>query len=260
MYISGGNDRLSCKLLPGTLRGVAMQWMATLPPRSIQTFKDLAGSFVSQFVANKVKKLEVANLFDIKQTEGESLKSYLVRFNNATVRVDDPDQKFFVKAFQKGLREGPFSDALALKKPVNMEEIHARAEKHVEMEEDQCERRKLERRSDWKDGKVMRKDKDSWCGFHRAFGHVTEDCWALRTQIEKLVQTGHLNRYIRQTSPSECDAPRKKRAHTHHLIRRPRYETQGIGQDESMVISVVAAEYKIERVLIDQGSSANILY
>ncbi|RDX92902.1 hypothetical protein CR513_24907, partial [Mucuna pruriens] len=32
------------------------------------------------------------------------------------------------------------------------------------------------------------------------------------------------------------------------------------GQDEPMVISVVAAEYKVERVLIDQGSSANILY
>ncbi|RDX91641.1 hypothetical protein CR513_26349, partial [Mucuna pruriens] len=31
-------------------------------------------------------------------------------------------------------------------------------------------------------------------------------------------------------------------------------------QDEPMVISVVAVEYKIEHVLIDQGSSANILY
>ncbi|RDX88588.1 hypothetical protein CR513_29803, partial [Mucuna pruriens] len=145
MYISGGNDRLS------TLRGVAMQWMVTLPPRSIQTFKDLADSFVSQFAANKVKKLEVADLFDIKQVEGESLKSYLARFNNATVRVDDPDQKFFVKAFQKGLRAGPFSDALALRKPASMEEIHARAEKHVEVEEDQLEWRKSERGPDRKD-------------------------------------------------------------------------------------------------------------
>ncbi|RDX88249.1 hypothetical protein CR513_30187, partial [Mucuna pruriens] len=99
MYISGGNDRLSCKLFPGTLRGVAMQWMATLPPKSIQTFKDLASSFLSQFAGNKVKRLEVADLFDIRQAEGESLKNYLARFNNATVRVDDPDQKFFVKAF-----------------------------------------------------------------------------------------------------------------------------------------------------------------
>ncbi|RDX65361.1 hypothetical protein CR513_55987, partial [Mucuna pruriens] len=30
--------------------------------------------------------------------------------------------------------------------------------------------------------------------------------------------------------------------------------------DEPMVISVVVAEYKIELVLVDQGSSANILY
>ncbi|RDX97000.1 hypothetical protein CR513_20277, partial [Mucuna pruriens] len=160
MYISGGNDRLSCKLFPGTLRGVAMQWMATLPPRSIQTFKDLAGSFVSQFAANKVKKLEVANLFDIKQTEGESLKNYLARFNNATVRVDDPDQKFFVKAFQKGLRAGPFSDALALRKPVNMEEIRARAEKHVEMEEDQYERRRSEQRAERKEVRQTGKTKE----------------------------------------------------------------------------------------------------
>ncbi|RDX96125.1 hypothetical protein CR513_21255, partial [Mucuna pruriens] len=33
-----------------------------------------------------------------------------------------------------------------------------------------------------------------------------------------------------------------------------------MGCDEPMVISVVARQYKIERVLIDQGSSANILY
>ncbi|RDX97096.1 hypothetical protein CR513_20171, partial [Mucuna pruriens] len=105
MYISGGDDKLSCKLFPGMLRGVAL---------SIQTFNELAGLFLSQFVANKTKRLEVADLFDIRQTKGESLKSYLVRFNNATIRVDDPDQKFFVKAFQKALRAGPFNDTLAL--------------------------------------------------------------------------------------------------------------------------------------------------
>ncbi|RDX82661.1 hypothetical protein CR513_36527, partial [Mucuna pruriens] len=31
-------------------------------------------------------------------------------------------------------------------------------------------------------------------------------------------------------------------------------------QDEPMVISVITAKYKVERVLIDQRSSANILY
>ncbi|RDX73432.1 hypothetical protein CR513_46964, partial [Mucuna pruriens] len=94
---SGGDNRLSCKLFPGTLRGVVMQWLATLPPRSIKTFGDLVTSFTSQFAANKTKRLEVVDLFDIKQNKGEALKSYLARFNNATVRVNDPDQTFFVK-------------------------------------------------------------------------------------------------------------------------------------------------------------------
>ncbi|RDX93048.1 hypothetical protein CR513_24750, partial [Mucuna pruriens] len=137
-----------------------MQWMATLPLRSIQTFKDLASSFLSQFAANKVKRLEVVDLFDIKQGKGESLKKYLARFNNAIIRVDDPDQKFFVKAFQKGLRAGPFSDALALRKPTNMEEIRARAEKHVEMEEDQYERRRSERKAEQKATKMSSKVKE----------------------------------------------------------------------------------------------------
>ncbi|RDX70497.1 hypothetical protein CR513_50248, partial [Mucuna pruriens] len=139
MYTSGGNNRLSCKLFPGTLRGVAMKWMTTLPARSVQTFSDLASSFVSQFAGNKVKKLEVVDLFDIKQARGKSLKSYLAHFNNATVWVDDQDQKFF------GLRAGSFSDAMALRRPSSMEKIRARAEKHIKVEEDQTEQLEAER-------------------------------------------------------------------------------------------------------------------
>ncbi|RDX93068.1 hypothetical protein CR513_24711, partial [Mucuna pruriens] len=85
--------------------------------------------------------LEVGDLFDIRKAKDETLKSYLARFNNATVRVNDPDQKFFMKAFQKGLRVGQFSDSLALRRPLSTEEIRTRVEKHIEVEEDQAERR-----------------------------------------------------------------------------------------------------------------------
>ncbi|RDX70757.1 hypothetical protein CR513_49966, partial [Mucuna pruriens] len=144
MYISGGDDKLSCKLFPGTLRGEALQWMMNLPPRSIRVFNDLVGLFLSQFATNKSKRLEVADLFDTRQTGGESLKSYMARLNDATVRVNDYDQKFFVKAFKKGLRIWPFSDALALQKPMSMEEIRVRSEKHIEMEESRFDKRESE--------------------------------------------------------------------------------------------------------------------
>ncbi|RDX88962.1 hypothetical protein CR513_29373, partial [Mucuna pruriens] len=79
---------------------------------------------------NKSKRLEVADLFDIRQASGESLKSYMARFNDATV--------------WKELKVGPFSDALALQKPMSMEEIRVRAEKHVEMEESRFDKREAE--------------------------------------------------------------------------------------------------------------------
>ncbi|RDX60993.1 hypothetical protein CR513_60816, partial [Mucuna pruriens] len=109
--------------------------MATLPTRSICSFSDLADSFVSQFATNKVKRLEMANLFDIKQAKRESLKSYLARFNNTTMQVDDPDQKFFCESLLEGTARWPSS---------TMEEIRAQAEKHVEVEEDQAERLEAE--------------------------------------------------------------------------------------------------------------------
>ncbi|RDX94659.1 hypothetical protein CR513_22929, partial [Mucuna pruriens] len=92
-----------------------MHWLATLLSRSIKSFNDLVASFIS------IKRLEVVDLFDIKKEKGESLKSYLARFDNATVRVNDPDKKFFIKAFQKGLKVGQFSDSLALIWPVRAE-------------------------------------------------------------------------------------------------------------------------------------------
>ncbi|RDX68253.1 hypothetical protein CR513_52775, partial [Mucuna pruriens] len=131
MYISRGSDSLSDKLFPGTLRGVAMHWLATLLARTICSFNDLAILFVSRFATNKIKQLEVADLFDIRQTKGESLKSYLARFNNTIIR--------------KGLRVGQFSDALALRLPTSMGEIRARAEKHIEVEEDLANRLEAER-------------------------------------------------------------------------------------------------------------------
>src|ERR1043165_9865867 len=43
-----------------------------------------------------------------------------------------------------------------------------------------------------KDGKSGWKDKSKWCAFHEYFGHITEDCIALRKEIAYLLSKGHL--------------------------------------------------------------------
>ncbi|RDY10678.1 hypothetical protein CR513_04770, partial [Mucuna pruriens] len=116
-------------LVANTLRSVAMQWLLGLPTWTIWTFGNLAILFISQFAENKAKRLEVADLFDIKQAKGENLKEYLTRFNNAMIR---------------GLRAGQFSDTLTLRRLSNMEKIRARAEKHTEAEEDLADQLEVE--------------------------------------------------------------------------------------------------------------------
>jgi hypothetical protein len=135
MFISGADDALSCKIFAGTLKGVAYMWIAGLPTRSVTSFDELATRFVAQFAANSEKSFLLADLFDVQQRPAESLKSYLARFNSATLKVTEPNEDIFVMAFEKGLSSGTFSEALTLRKANSMNEIRMRAEKHIEAEE-----------------------------------------------------------------------------------------------------------------------------
>lgn len=43
-------------------------------------------------------------------------------------------------------------------------------------------------------------DKDQWCHYHRTYGHETENCRILIREIERLVQDGHLGRYVKKAT------------------------------------------------------------
>jgi hypothetical protein len=103
--------------------------------RSVTIFEDLATRFMAQFAANTEKPFLLADLFDIRQRSTESLKSYLTRFNSATLMVTKPNVYKFVMAFEKGLNSGTFSEALNLRSSISMSEIWLREEKHIEAEE-----------------------------------------------------------------------------------------------------------------------------
>ncbi|RDX95223.1 hypothetical protein CR513_22289, partial [Mucuna pruriens] len=124
------------------------------------------------------------------------------------------------------------------------------------------------------------------------------------SRIEKLIQEGHLGRYVRRHTEERREAQQvdkgdqKRQRNVGRTTSRPvegggttpplegegrreAHEVQAIltrrsslvitfddrdvkhgmpNYDEPMVISVVVAEYRVERVLIDQGSLANIMY
>nr|KYP34166.1 hypothetical protein KK1_044912 [Cajanus cajan] len=140
-----------------------------------------------------------------------------------------------------------------------------------------------------------RADKTKACQFHRNRGHTTEECSAFRDRIEDLVKAGHLQNFIRTTDNRRNDylpgrgeyrrdnrdrAPLRNRSRERNRaiksvnaigraspIRIPPItftdqDFQGIDpvQDDPMVISVEINNCIVKKTLVDQGSSADILY
>ncbi|RDX96594.1 hypothetical protein CR513_20733, partial [Mucuna pruriens] len=223
MYISGGNDRLSCKLFPRTLRG---------------------------FAANKVKKLEVADLFDIKQGEGESLKKYLARFNNATVRVDDPDQNHTTK------------DCWGLKTQIEGLVQSGHLDHYIQRSASRQTQRQG-RNSPHSTGTSQRERSRSHQATPVHRGTISTissgrtNYGGGLTQAPADMTDGQV-----QTILTGANAiPFGKRVMTPAITFDDRdMRGRATCQDEPMVISMGVTGYKVERVLIDQGSSANILY
>lgn len=144
MMISGGNDAVKCKMLAGTLKDTALEWFTNLPFQSVRNFDDFSVKLATQFSANKKKRVEMGDLFDIKQKPRETLKEYLSRFTTAMVQVEHPEQYLLCQVFEKGLRAGHLKETLLQRKALNMDEVRARAECHIEADEVMTQKRQEE--------------------------------------------------------------------------------------------------------------------
>jgi len=98
MDLQGTPQELSCRALPLTLSGFARDWFRKLPPYSITSFEDLGWKFVTQFLVGCKRKKPSGQLMAMRQKEDESLKDYVVRFNQAKLTVDNPTEEMVYAA------------------------------------------------------------------------------------------------------------------------------------------------------------------
>ena len=97
-----------CAEPSSTLKGSARIWFSRLTPNSIGTFKELSAQFASHFIKGHKYKKFTACLMNIKHREDEMLRSYITRFNEEALSIDEADDKILVAAFTNGLRKGKF--------------------------------------------------------------------------------------------------------------------------------------------------------
>ncbi|XP_075473369.1 uncharacterized protein LOC142504378 [Primulina tabacum] len=134
-------DRIKCKVFLTTLVDSAQRWFEGLAPQSISYFKDFQKLFSHHFSSSKKYKKTAFSFFEVKQSPEKSLRAYIRRFNRVALDVPTCATETKTTAFTQGLREGEFFKSLTKKVPGNFEDLLSRAEKYINMEEAQKQKR-----------------------------------------------------------------------------------------------------------------------
>ncbi|XP_022855742.1 uncharacterized protein LOC111376963 [Olea europaea var. sylvestris] len=113
------------------------------------------------------------------------------------------------------------------------------------------------------------RDKSKYCDFHRDHGHTTEDCFALKREIEALIKGRFLGFYI---SNDKCPMNNQNRDKGLEGLGNKQQTTEDItfgtgdlegiafSQDDALVISAIITNFEFKRILADNGNVANVLF
>ncbi|GAV56719.1 LOW QUALITY PROTEIN: hypothetical protein CFOL_v3_00261, partial [Cephalotus follicularis] len=118
---------------------------------------------------------------------------------------------------------------------------------------------------------------EKYCRYHRDHGHNIEECRQLKNQIEDLIRKGHLRKYVDSDAPQgrreqrREEAPWQQEEQQHKRLRigeddevvtfsEVDYEGVRLPHDDSVVVTLLVELFTMKRILIDSGSSADILY
>ncbi|KAL2524641.1 Retrotrans gag domain-containing protein [Abeliophyllum distichum] len=158
MELQGASDAIMWRAFPLTFENRAMRWFKKLPHRSIRSWNDLSGQFVSTFMGARTRSTPKERLISIKQGRTETLRSYMDRFSKRIVEVDKISDDAALMAVLSRLRTRTrFWWSVHEDGPATYQEFLARAEKHIGAEEATSDQEND--RPDRKDG-MKSKEKD----------------------------------------------------------------------------------------------------
>ncbi|XP_030970585.1 uncharacterized protein LOC115990960 [Quercus lobata] len=124
-------DEILCRSFPTTLKGAAREWFTKLPTSSVDNFEQLSNAFLCHFIGGYRPKRPVDHLLTIRQGEKETLRSYVKRFTQETLEVDEANDKVQLTTFKARLRSRDLVASLTKNPPKAMAEMLLKAQKYM---------------------------------------------------------------------------------------------------------------------------------
>ena len=128
-------DEILCRFFPTTLKGAAREWFTKLLTSSVDSFEQLSNAFLRHFIGGQRPKRPADHLLTIRQGEKETLRSYVKRFTQETLEVDEADDKVQLTTFKAGLRSRDLVASLTKNPPKTMAEMLLKAQKYMNAED-----------------------------------------------------------------------------------------------------------------------------
>ncbi|XP_019163610.1 PREDICTED: uncharacterized protein LOC109159953 [Ipomoea nil] len=144
MQVLGVRDPVMCRAFLPTLKGSAQRWLVAQPPGSIHSFEELADRFMSHYAANIKPQKDLTHLGDIHQDEGESLKTYLARWQKEIQSIEEVEDQTALTFFIESLRSGQLYRDLRDNRPTIYAEAIQMANKRANTEQAMKHKRQRE--------------------------------------------------------------------------------------------------------------------
>ncbi|KAL0446449.1 UNVERIFIED_CONTAM: hypothetical protein Slati_1772800 [Sesamum latifolium] len=113
----------------------AQEWFTSIPNGTIESYNQLIQKFTFRFASKRKTKKSTTCLFTIRQKEDEFLKSFIGRFNNETLEVQNSRIDMILSVLIHGLKNGSFALAPARDPPEDVEQLMQLSQKYIDEED-----------------------------------------------------------------------------------------------------------------------------
>ncbi|XP_023905682.1 uncharacterized protein LOC112017463 [Quercus suber] len=115
-------------------------------------------------------------------------------------------------------------------------------------------------------GDPAKRNQNLYCQYHQDHGHTTEDCRNLWDHLDQLVREGKLTQLLHHSSgrgsQGSSSVPKRARLETSLVLGFSEEDKRGTIQphDDALVATLRIRGDDVRRVMIDEGSAAEVMY